>query len=63
MKRISFSDLTPDERRFLDAWHNATPAAQRDAWLILNHVNAEAEPAEILPFPSGDQHAEGDTNG
>ena len=68
---MKYSDLSADELRFLDAWHNATPAAQRDAWLILNHAvemkqrkNAEAEPAEIVPFPSGaNQHAEGDTNG
>lgn len=65
MKRISFSDLTPDERRFLDAWHNATPAARDDVWLLLTHLSntKPAEPAEIVPFPSGDQHAEGDTNG
>lgn len=60
---MNYSDLSAVERRFLTAWHAATPDAQRDAWLILNHANAEAEPAEIVPFPSGDQHAEGDTNG
>ena len=62
---MKYSDLSADELRFLRAWHNATPAARDDVWLLLTHLSntKPAESAEIVPFPSGDQHAEGDTNG